>query len=387
VDESFVVQLLCRFAVDVHEIVRRAAGQADMSLLGFARAIDHATDHRDVHRHQQVVQAPFQLVHGLDHIEILPRAARAGDEVDPARTQPQRLENIEADLDLFHRIGGQRDADGVADAFGQQHAQAHRGLHRARAQAAGFGDAQVQRLLDLVGQLAVGGNRHEHVGGLHADLEVWEIQAIQMLDMAQRGLDQRFRCRLAIFLLQVLLQRTGIDTDADRNTPIARRVDHRSDAIFASDVAGIDAQAIDTQFGHAQSDLVIEMNVGDQRQLYALLDLAEGFGGVHGGYGHPHDIGTGILQPLNLRNGRIDVTGFGVGHALHGNGCVAADRYAAHPDLASVAAFDGRLTVHVLLSELEASSLATGLAGKADGFAVVGDLCARGIAEAQVERR
>lgn len=47
----------------------------------------------------------------------------------------------------------------------------------------------VQRLLDLLGQQAVSLDGHEHVGRLHADLEVREVQAVEMLDMAQRRLD------------------------------------------------------------------------------------------------------------------------------------------------------------------------------------------------------
>ncbi len=46
-----------RSAVDVDQVVRRATGEADVRLLGLARAVDHAADHGNVERHQQVLDA------------------------------------------------------------------------------------------------------------------------------------------------------------------------------------------------------------------------------------------------------------------------------------------------------------------------------------------
>src|SRR5690606_27885852 len=43
-----VGHLLTRRSIDIDQIVRRATGQADVGLLGFARAIDHTTDDRHV---------------------------------------------------------------------------------------------------------------------------------------------------------------------------------------------------------------------------------------------------------------------------------------------------------------------------------------------------
>ena len=132
---------------------------------------------------------------------------------------------------------------------------------------------------------AIGLDGHEHIGGLHADLEVREVQAIEMLDMTQRGFHQRLGRRLAVLLLQVLFQGAGVDADADRDALVARSLDHRLDAILAADVARVDAQAIDAQLGHAQGDLVVEVNVGHQRYAHLLLDTTKGPGGVHVRYG------------------------------------------------------------------------------------------------------
>ena len=309
-----------------------------MGLLGFARTVDDATDHGHVHRHQQVLQAPFQLVHGLHHVEVLPRTARAGDEVDATGAQVQGLEDVETDLDLLDRIGSQGNPDGVADSLGQEHAQPHRRLHRAGAQAAGLGDAQVQGLLDLPGQQAIGGDGHEDVGGLDADLEVLEVQLVEMIDVAHGRFEQGFRGRFAVFLLQVLFQRTGIDADTDRDVALARGLD----PVLATDVARIDAQAVHSQLGDAQGDAIVEVDVGDQRHVDLLLDLAERLGGVHVGDGNPHDVRTGIFQAADLRDGGSDVAGLGVGHALHGDRRIAAHRDVADPDFPRLAANDRR---------------------------------------------
>src|SRR3546814_20026745 len=68
--------------------------------------------------------------------------SRSRDQIDAARTQMQRLEDVPADLDLFNRIGRKRDANRVADTVGEQHAEADRTLDRAGAQTTGFGNAQ-----------------------------------------------------------------------------------------------------------------------------------------------------------------------------------------------------------------------------------------------------
>src|SRR5471030_1488689 len=352
-----------------------------MGFLGFARPVDHTTDDRDIQRHQQIFEAPLQLVHGFDHIEVLPRAARAGDEVDTTGTQVQGFENVVADFHFLDRVSRQRDANSIANPFGEQHTEAHGGFHRARAQTAGFGDTQVQRLDNFLGQQAIGGDGHEHVGSLHADLEVLEIQAFQVLDMTQGRLDQRGRGRLAVFLLQVFFQGTGVHADADRDPAVTSGINHRTHAIFTTDVARVDAQAVNAQFGYAQSDLVVEVDVGNQRHLDQLLDLAECLGSVHVRHRNAHDIDASGFQAIDLGHGGGHVIGVAVGHALHSDRRIAANRHVTDPNLAGFATFDWRFAVHDLLTQLQASSLATGERSDINHLTVVADLRATGEAQ------
>ena len=69
--------------------------------------------------------------------------------------------------------------------------------------AARLGDAEMQRVVAGLGQLLVGGDRQEHVGRLHADLELVEIVVLQDAGVVERALDHRLGAGLAVLLQQV----------------------------------------------------------------------------------------------------------------------------------------------------------------------------------------
>ncbi len=333
--------LWCGLPRDEHQVARRAAGDAHVRLARFAGTVDVATDDRHVERLAHVLEATLELVHRRDHVEVLPRAARAGHEVDALGAQAHAFQHVPADLHFLDRIGRERDADGVADAVHQQQAETHGGLHRARAQAAGLGDAQMQRLLDLRGELAVGLDRHVDVRGLQADLEVLEIVPVQDVDVAQRRLDHRVGAGLGVLALQFLLQRTGVHADADRDAVVARGLDHGAHAILAPDVARVDAQAVHAGLGHGERDLVVEVDVRDQRHADLRADLREGGRGIHARHRDAHDVGARGGQLVDLPDRRRDVAGLGVGHALHRDRRVAPDRDRTDHDAARAPAHDG----------------------------------------------
>ncbi len=175
----------------------------------------------------------------------------------------------------------------------------------------------MQRLINLLRQQTISTHGHKHVGRFDADLEVLKIKPVQMLDMTQRGLYQRGRGWLAILFLQILFQRPGVHAYANRNPVVTGRIDHRLDAVFTADIAGVDAQAIHTQIGNSQGDLVVKMNISNQRHAGQLANLTKRLGRFHAGNRHPHDISTGSFQTLNLVDRSRHITGFGVGHTLH----------------------------------------------------------------------
>ena len=70
----------------------------------------------------------------------------------------------------------------------------------------------------------------------------------------------------------------------------------------------------------------MEMNVGDDRNFRnALADLLKGNGGVVIGHREPHDFAAGGDHFFNLRYGRADIGGVGLGHRLNDNRRAAAD--------------------------------------------------------------
>src|SRR5205085_12387975 len=152
-----------------------ATGEADVGFARLARAVDDAADDRDGDRRRDVREALFEALDGLNDLELLAGAGGAGDHGDAAAAQVQRLQNFEAGLHLLDRIGGQRDADRVADAGPQQHAEPDRGFDRAAAQSAGLGDPQMERVVAGFRELLIGGDGEKHVGGFARDLELEEV--------------------------------------------------------------------------------------------------------------------------------------------------------------------------------------------------------------------
>src|SRR5207237_161901 len=110
-----------------------------------------------------VLQPLLELLDSADDVEALARAAGAGDHPYTAIADTERLQHLIADANFFLRLGRERNADGVADAAPQQHAQPDRALDRSADQPAGLGDAEVQRAIELAGQLGVGSDGQEHV--------------------------------------------------------------------------------------------------------------------------------------------------------------------------------------------------------------------------------
>ena len=140
----------------------------------------------------------------------------------------------------------------------------------------------VQGLIDLLCQQTIGHYRQEDIGGFYADLELIEVKTIQMINVAHRGFKQRLRRGFAVLFLQIFFQRTGVHADTDGDVFIAGAIHHRTNTLFAADIAGVDTQTIDTVFRHFQRDAVIEVNIGNQRNTHLLLDQFERLGGVHG---------------------------------------------------------------------------------------------------------
>src|SRR5262249_56987790 len=109
------------------------------------------------------------------HVELESATGRAGDQDRAALTQLKGLEDLPGDLDLLLGVEGREaDADRVADAVGEQGAEADRGLERSRPLRPRFRDSEVDRVRDLLGEQAVRGYRVWHLVRLVCHPEVLE---------------------------------------------------------------------------------------------------------------------------------------------------------------------------------------------------------------------
>ena len=176
-----------------------AAGNSDIARARLARPIDDASDDRDGDRLTDMLQARLRLAHDADHIETLARARRTGDDIHAARTQLQGLQNGESHPHLFDGVGGQGDAQSIADTLQQQGSQADRRLDAARHLPSRLCDSQVQGMIASVRQKSIGGDRQTHIRGFHADFEGIEIAIFQQTALRQGTLDHRLRTGFSVF--------------------------------------------------------------------------------------------------------------------------------------------------------------------------------------------
>ena len=107
-----------------------------------------------------------------------------------------------------------------------------------------------------------------------------------------------------------------------------------------ADITRVDTQAVGTGICHRQSNLIIKMNISDQRHADLFFDLGKGGHTLHRRRGHTHQISTGIDTSLNLCHRRRHITGVGIGHTLYADRCITTDGDIADMDFFGWAAFD-----------------------------------------------
>ena len=118
---------------------------------------------------------------------------------------------------------------------------------------------------------------------------------------------------------------------------VARGLDHLTHPLWAADIAWVDTQARRTVLRGLNSAAIVEMNISHDGHSHLCHDLFERQGGFLIGARHPHDIDPGGLGAADLRHGGRHVMGQCIGHGLHRDRCVTADRDVADHDLTRLA--------------------------------------------------
>ena len=122
---------------------------------------------------------------------------------------------------------------------------------------------------------------------------------------------------------------TEIDADTDGNTPGFGCLDHLAHLVFVPQVAGVEPQTVYSPLCALQSQLVVEVDVGDQRNMNLPPDLRHSLGCFHIRYSAPDNLTPCLFQFVDLTNGGSNVTGIRLGHRLDGNVGTATDFDAA----------------------------------------------------------
>src|SRR5512133_986596 len=338
-DKVLLLHLPDELALAVDEALAGAAGHAEIGVLGFARPVHHAA-HDGVGDVLVVdgLQALLDLVRHAIQVDLHPAAAGAAHHAEAAGAQGQGPQHFVAHAALVLAVAGQRDADGVAQALGQQDAHPDAGADGAAEGRTGLRDAQVEGVVHLLGQQAVGLHGADHVAGLEADLDVPETLALQDVNVAQGALHHGFGGGRAELLEQILLQAAAVDADADRNSLGSGLAHHGLHAVLAADVAGVDAQAGGAAIRGHQGQAIVEVDVGHHGDGAAVADLVEDLAGLLGGDAHADDLAAGVGVAIDLVDGGFHIPGVRLGHALDADGGIPAHGNLAHQDLAGLPA-------------------------------------------------
>ncbi len=102
-----------------------------------------------------------------------------------------------------------------------------------------------------------------------------KIEFLQHLHMTHCAFHHGFRADLSVFCQNVLLQGSGVDTDADGNAPILRSLCHSPYLFLFSDIPRIDAQLGHATANGQQRQGGIKMDICDQGNMNLRNDLPE----------------------------------------------------------------------------------------------------------------
>ena len=199
----------------------------------------------------------------------------------------------------------------------------------------------MERAVDGVGKLMVGGDGKKYIGCLHRNLEFMEVIVLKYARVFERRFNKRLRTGFGVFLQKMFLERAGIDTDPHRTAMVACRADHFADPVSAPDIARVDPQTGRTGGGGLNGTAIVKMNIGNDRHRACRTDVMERAGAVLVWTGYTNNIGTGFRCRLDLRQRAGNVGRQRVGHRLHRYRRIATNRNRSDHDLSALPPFDG----------------------------------------------
>ena len=186
----------------------------------------------------------------------------------------------------------------------------------------------MQRVVRLLADELVRADAHQNVGGLDGDDEIIIAHVLDEVDLIERRLHDALGGDVTTVLRdQVLLEGAGVYADTDRDVPLLRAVHDGPDFLVRADVPRVDTDLIRAVFHRFDGHAVVEMDVGHERNRDLLLDLTNRQRGLVGRHSAADDLAAGLLEAVDLRDGRRDVLRLRVAHGLDCDRVLPADLY------------------------------------------------------------
>lgn len=110
---------------------------------------------------------------------------------------------------------------------------------------------------------------------------------------------------------------------------MACTVDNAADALFITDIARINSQAVNAIFSDFKGNTIVKVDISNQRDIDLLFDKTKSLCGIHRGHGYAHNIYANAFQRFDLSDRRGNAGGTGVGHGLNGNRRAVTHRHLA----------------------------------------------------------
>ena len=136
------------------------------------------------------------------------------------------------------------------------------------------------------------------LGGKH---DIGKTAILKMLDETLTRHHELFGLRKVIALGDILLKRARVHANANRAPSGARGIDHSIDLGPIANVAGIDAELSGTGLHGANGELMVKVDIGNDRHRRLRTNRAKALKRGLGRHTHTHNITTRLGKRTHLR--------------------------------------------------------------------------------------
>ena len=166
---------------------------------------------------------------------------------------------------------------------------------------------------------------HQDIRRFDTDHQIVISKIFYDMHLIQRTFHNTFCRYTMVFFYQILLQRTAVYTDTDRNISFLCHFHNSLHSVNASDVTRIDADLICSVFHGCDRHLVIKMDICHKRDMDLFFDLTDRLCGFLSRNRTADDLAACLLQSVDLCDCRCYVLRMCICHGLDQHRIAAAD--------------------------------------------------------------